>query len=180
MRKLLFLICLFAVYSNVIVAQEQPIAPTTTAAPQPSVTKKIRKEVPASMPTKSKEEIIDFIFNKSQKYNVHFAEYKRNVDTIFFNAKVKAELNINEIDTIMVTKNVITIYSKLGIKMFNYDKKKMMSYPEMQLILETHDWDFFEEHLTSRLERASGDFMKVLRNEQGSKRKAGHDPNDAY
>jgi hypothetical protein len=187
MRKLLVLFSLFAIYSNVILAQGQAPAPAASstvtpgsgqAQPRPVAKKPVVKKEP--LPTKSKEEIIDFIFTKSQKYNVHFAEYKRNVDTVFFNAKVKAELNINEIDTIVVSKNMITIYSKLGIKMFNYDKKKMMPYPEMQLILETHDWDFFEENLTARLNRACSDFLRVLRDEQENRRKVGHDPNDAY
>jgi len=101
-------------------------------------------------------------------------------DKIFYNGKVKADVNIGEIDTIIVTKTAITLYSRLGIQKFNYDKKKMTQYPDLQLPLETHDWDFYEENLTARLTKASADYMKALRDEQESRRKAGHDPNDPY
>ena len=157
MKKILLLLVLFSVCGNVIFAQKK------------------YKE-----PLRPKEEIIDFIFAKSQKYNVHFAEYKRNMDTIFFNAKVKAEINIGEIDTITVDKTSITIHSKLGIQKFNYDKKKMLNYPSLQLTLEAHDWDFYEENLYGRLTRASIDYMRSLRDEQTGRRKAGRDPNDPY
>ena len=136
------------------------------------------KEQPVVL--RPKTEIIDFIFAKSQKYNSHPAEYKRTVDTIVFNSKLKAEINIYEIDTILVDKSTITIKSALGIQKYNYDKKKMVVYPDFQLALETHDWNFYEEDLLARLTRAAGDYMKALRDEQSNKRKAGRDPNDPY
>ena len=157
MKKLFLLVALISVCGGGVFAQKRA------------------KEV-----LRPKEDIIDFIFAKSQKYNVHFAEYKRSGDTIFFNAKVKAEINISEIDTIEVTRNLITVYSKLGIQKFNYDKKKMVNYPSFQLALEAHDWDFYEENLFGRLTKASVDYLRSLHEEQANKRKAGHDPNDPY
>ncbi len=170
------LLLVFVMLTGYVISYAQAPA-TATPAPAPAPVRKVREKEKELRP---KEDIIDFIFAKSQKYNVHFAEYKRNADTIFFNAKVKAEVNINEIDTITVTPTLITIVSKLGIQKFNYDKKKMCPYPDLQLPLEAHDWDFYEENLYSRLTRASQDYMKALRLEQAIKRKAGHDPNDPY
>lgn len=179
MKKLFVLFILFAVCSNVTFAQGQAPASTSTTAPaKPQVHKAVKKEAPAL--TRSKEEIIDFIFAKSQKYNVHFAEYKRDIDTIFYNGKVKAQLNIAEIDTIVVGDANIKIYSKLGIQKYNFDKKRMQAYPDLELALETHDWNFYEENLHNRLINACTDYMRVLREEQEQRRRIGHDPSDPY
>src|SRR5580704_5939840 len=117
MKKLYFLFILIAAYSNNVFAQA-PVASGAAPAqtpPKAPVVHKVKKE---AVPTRAKEEIIDFIFAKSQKYNQHFAEYKRDIDTIFYNGKVKAEIDITEIDTIIVADNTIKISSKLGIKKF--------------------------------------------------------------
>ena len=183
MKKLIVLLTLLAVNGHVALAQGQAPATTSTqtapAAPKPQAPKRVKKEA-APVLTRSKEEIIDFIFAKSQKYNVHFAEYKRDIDTIFYNGKVKAEINITEIDTIIVGDANIKLYSKLGIKKFNFDKKKMQAYPDLELALETHDWNFYEEDLKNRLTRACTDYMRVLREEQETRRRIGHDPSDPY
>jgi len=163
MRRIYLLLILLSVCGSAVFAQ-----------------KKVKESKEPQAPLRPKEEIIDFIFAKSQKYNPHPADYKRTADTIVFNAKLKAEINIYEIDTITVDKASITIKSALGIQKYNYDKKKMVVYPDFQLALETHDWNFYEEDLFARLTRAAGDYMRALRDEQSNKRKAGRDPNDPY
>ncbi|MCW3121623.1 MAG: hypothetical protein JWQ38_1115 [Flavipsychrobacter sp.] len=162
-KKITLLVILISVCCGSVLAQKKAKEP---------------KEPPPVL--RPKEEIIDFIFAKSQKYNPHPADFKRTADTIVFNAKIKAEINIYEIDTITVDKATITIKSALGIQKYNYDKKKMVNYPDLQLSLETHDWNFYEEDLFARLTRAAGDYMRALREEQSNKRKAGHDPSDPY